>query len=168
MGLIEIYMVGLQSFERVIDSSFDPRGRQALAAARHLDTHLGHDHKIVAPAALGEPASNDGLGFAALMPRHPARIDVSGVDRRQTGIDHHVEEPETCRLVGGPAEHVAAEDEWRDVKRRRAEAALLHRYSTCFSDFHPGRAENRLGCSLVCAVFEALTDDPTRGGRAAL
>jgi hypothetical protein len=32
------------------------------------------------------------------MPRHPARIDVSGVDRRQTGVDHHVEEPETGRL----------------------------------------------------------------------
>src|SRR5262245_52798016 len=144
MGLIVTDVVGLQAFERVLDGAFDPGARQALAAARHLDTHLGHDHKVVAPAALAEPTSNDGLGFAALMSRHPARIDVSGVDRRQTRVDHHVEDPETGRLVGGPAEHVAAEDEWRDVKRRRAEAALLHKCSTCFLDFHPGPGRERL------------------------
>jgi hypothetical protein len=50
MGLIEIDMVGLKSFERVLDGSFDPGGRQALAAARHLDAHLdGSINELFSP-----------------------------------------------------------------------------------------------------------------------
>ena len=51
-------------------------------------------------------------------PGHPARVDVGGVDEVEAGVDEGVEQRERGRLVGRPAEHVAAEAERRDRECR--------------------------------------------------
>ena len=79
-----------------------------------------------APPRRCQPVADDRLGFAALVARHPARIDVRGVDEVEARLDEGVEQLEGRRLVGGPAEHIAAKSEWRDIQSRFPELAFDH------------------------------------------
>jgi hypothetical protein len=82
--------------------------------------------------------------FAAGVARHPARIDVGGVDEIHAGVDPGIEQAEGQRLVDGPAEHVAAEAERRDLEIRAAEARAARRDSS--------RNCGRIGAGLQAAL----------------
>jgi hypothetical protein len=73
-----------------------------------------------------EPAAEDGLGFAARVAGYPPGVHVGGVDGVEAGVHEDVEQREAARLVDGPAEHVAAEDERGDLQAGVAERAILH------------------------------------------
>jgi hypothetical protein len=87
---------------------------------------LGRDHDLLALAALFQPAADHTLALAALMPRHPGRIDVRGIDHRPAGVDEGVKDGEARLLVGRPVEDVAAERQRRDFDPAVADFALLH------------------------------------------
>ena len=94
VGLVEVDVVGLQALQRVLHRLPDIVGRQALAVRPHFLADLGGDDHPVAIAAALQPLADDGLGFAALVARGPARIDVRGVDQLEAGVDEGVEQPE--------------------------------------------------------------------------
>ena len=77
-----------------------------------------------------QPLADDRLGLAALVARDPARVDVGRVDQVEAGLDEGVEQLERGRLVGGPAEDVAAEGERPDLGAGLAEMArgIRHGY----------------------------------------
>ena len=77
-------------------------------------------------AALLHPVAEDGFGFPALMAGRPARIDIGRVDRVEAGIEEGIEHCEGGRLVRGPAEDIAAEDERGDFEAAVSEFAFLH------------------------------------------
>ena len=115
-------------FRRCSDSSTDclmcARGQPAVG--RH-HAALGGDQDLVALGRiLLQPGADDRLRLAALVARHPARIDVGGVDEGEAGIDEGVEQLVRGRLVGRPAEHVAAEGDGGEFEARFAELALFH------------------------------------------
>ncbi|KAG1274334.1 hypothetical protein G6F64_015154 [Rhizopus arrhizus] len=73
-------------------------------------------HHLVALAAAGKPFADQRFGFAALVARDPARIDVGGVDEIQARVDQGVQQRVRAGFVDGPAEDVAAEGEWGDLQ----------------------------------------------------
>ncbi len=81
MRLVEVDTVGLQSAQRSFAFAQDVILLEAAAFA-HILADLGEDQHAVAFAALLQPVADDGFGFAAFVPRHPARIGVGGVDAR--------------------------------------------------------------------------------------
>ena len=127
MRLVEVDVVGLQPLQRVLDGAHDvgPAARPLLIR-RHLHAALGGDDHLRAVAAGLEPVADDGLALAAAVAGLPSRIDVGGVDAVEAGADKGVEQRERGLLVRRPAEHVAAEDERRDLQSASAELALLH------------------------------------------
>jgi hypothetical protein len=60
------------------------------------------------------------------MPRHPARIGIGGVDQVEPGVDEGIQQQKRSRLVDRPAEHVAAESEWRDLESGTPQLAFFH------------------------------------------
>src|SRR6185503_11929653 len=115
-----------QPAQRIIDRLADVLRRQADLAVAHVHPDLGGQHDSVAFAALLEPAADHAFALAAAVALGPARIDVGGVDQAEAGIDERVEHCERRGFVGGPAEYVAAEGQWRDLQATAAERALLH------------------------------------------
>src|SRR4051812_29585866 len=71
--------------------------------------------------------ADDGLRLAARMARHPARVDVRGVDEVEAEVHEAVEDREGGFLVGGPAEDIAAEAERRGAEAGAAEGSFVHR-----------------------------------------
>ncbi|MGY4318905.1 hypothetical protein ACVWW1_008232 [Bradyrhizobium sp. JR3.5] len=129
MGLVEIDVVGLQPPQRVLDGARDVVRLQADIAASHVHADLGGEDDAVAVAAHLHPLADDRLGLAAVMARHPARIDVGRIEERQSMLQHGVEQAKRRRLVHRPAEHIAAEAEGRDGEAGTAERAMLHECS---------------------------------------
>ena len=111
MRVVQVDAVDLQAAQRILRAALDLRARQALAEAGHVHADLGGDDHAVTLAALAQPAADHALRFAAHMARHPRRVDVRGVDEVAAGRGVAVEQRMRSRLVGGPAEHVAAETE---------------------------------------------------------
>src|SRR5205085_10457002 len=93
----------------------------------HVVADLGGDDHLVAAAALPDPAADHGLRFAARVPGRPPRIHVRRVDEVEARVDPRIEQRERGALVGGPAEHVAAEAKRRDLEGRAAQLAVFHR-----------------------------------------
>ena len=87
---IEIDVVGLQTLQRRLAGALDI-GRLEPLAGGHLAADLGDQHDLVAIASRLHPLADDGFRFTTLMPRCPARIDVSGVDGVEAGADEGVE-----------------------------------------------------------------------------
>jgi len=109
MAEIEVDAVGPQALERRLDAGGDALRGKALAVGTGCRAHLGDEHDPVAPRGRAlQPVADDGFRFAALVARHPARVDVRGIDGVETGIDEAVEQAKGGRLVDGPAEDVAA------------------------------------------------------------
>ena len=135
MGEVDVDVIGLETPQRIVDGRRDVRRRQPRARAELADFRREHDP--MALAALLEPLADDRLRFAALMPVDPGGIDVRGIDEIQAVIDERIEDRERRALVGGPAEHVAAEDERRDFQFRCADAACLHVCSECAKENGP-------------------------------
>ncbi len=127
MRLVQVDDVGVQPAQRVLHRALDPQPAQALVFVAHVHADLGEQQDLRASRGVGlEPASDQRLRLAALVPGHPARIDVRGVDGVEARVDERIEQLEAALLVGGPAEDVAAEDDGRDVQAGAAEGALLH------------------------------------------
>src|SRR6185437_11514801 len=78
--------------------------------------HLRRDHHRVPVAARLQPATDDPLGIATAVPRHPQRIHVGGVDEVAAGRRVRVQDRERLVLVRRPAEDVAAEAQPEDVQ----------------------------------------------------
>jgi hypothetical protein len=87
---------------------------------------LGRDDHVVPLAAALQPVADHDLGLAALVAAHPHRIHVRGVDCVDAGGYACVEQLERGRFIGGPAEHVAAEHQWREFDAGTAQLTLLH------------------------------------------
>ena len=95
--------------------------------------------------------ADDRLRLAAGVARHPARVHVGGVDEVEAGVDERVEQRKRGGLVGGPAEHVAAEGERRDLEAGSAERTKAHEVSlgwptglsACASSRRRGRPARR-------------------------
>ena len=65
---------------------------------RH-EADLGRDDDLVALGRIAlQPAADQRLALAALMARHPGRIDVGGVDHRPAGVDERVEDARSWSL----------------------------------------------------------------------
>jgi len=77
---------------------------------------LGGEHDLVAVTAVVHPAPKD-----RLRPAMFDQVGVRGVDEVAAGFGVRVEDGTRLRLIGGPAEHVAAETEGEDVEARPAE-----------------------------------------------
>ena len=122
MRLVEVDGIDLQALERLLDRLHDVIRAQAFVAQAHVGADLGRDDDVVVPAAARDPAADDGFGFTALVPRHPARIRVRGVDQVEPGADEGVEQPERGGFVDRPAEDIAPEGERRNLE---AGAALV-------------------------------------------
>ena len=97
-----------------------PRPRRGSSRARRCRARgfadLGRDDDVVAVAARRQPLADDRLRLAAVVARHPRRVDVGGVDEVAAGRGVGVEHGEGVVAVGGPAEDVAAEAEGEDVE----------------------------------------------------
>src|SRR3954452_3664893 len=127
MTEIEVYAVGAQALERRFDPGGDALCGKPLAVGPGGCADLGDEHDRLAPRGRAfEPVADDGFGFAALVARHPARVHVCGIDGVEAGVDEAVEQAKSGRLVDGPAEDVAAEDERRDAKAGAAEDSEVH------------------------------------------
>jgi hypothetical protein len=108
--VVEVDAIGPQTLEGgrrlALDRLRAQAPHRALAAA-----DLRREDDLVAVAALGHPAPDDGLRAAVL-----DEIGVRGVDEVAAGAGVRIEDGEGLGLVGRPAEHVAAEAEGEDVE----------------------------------------------------
>src|SRR3546814_7162653 len=94
------------------------------AALAHSD--LGRKAHLVARAARLQPFAHHRFRFAALVARHPSRIDVGGVDHAAAMLDEAVEDREARGAVRRPSKDVAAKNEGTDGKAAVAQRAFGH------------------------------------------
>ena len=120
----------------------DGLGAEVLEA-RHPADLGGHDH-AVAVAAGGHPAADDRLRLAAGVARRPSASSVGGVDEVAARRRVRVEDGEGLRLVGSPAEDVAAQAEREDVE-----------VGVC-EESHAQTIQRRLG-SFTCSCITSRT-----------
>jgi len=121
MRLVEVDRLGLQASQRAFDGGLDRGWRQAPVPLPLAQ--LGRQRHPRTLAAALEPASQQGFGLTALVARYPVRVRVGGIDQVEAGVDESIQQGEGCRLVGTPAEHVAAQGERGDVQAGSAEGA---------------------------------------------
>src|SRR5699024_3119196 len=72
VGIVEVDVIGLQAFQGAVDGGADVGGILSLVIGMIAD--LRGDDDVVAVAAGGQPGADDGLGFAAGLPRQPRRV----------------------------------------------------------------------------------------------
>src|SRR3546814_8997357 len=80
-----------------------------------------------------QPFAHHRFRFAALVARHPGRIDVGGVDHAAAMLDEAVEDREARGAVRRPSKDVAAKNEGTDGKAAVAQRAFGHGVSPCFT-----------------------------------
>jgi hypothetical protein len=107
MGVIKIDRLDPEPAQRGLRRRLDMRGGKPACIA-----DLGRDHDVPAAAPL-QPFADQGLRFAAFVPRNPRRIDVGRVDERPARLGEAVEDGEGFVASRRPAEHIAAEHEPR-------------------------------------------------------
>src|SRR5690242_13292101 len=73
-----------------------------------------------------QPVASYLLRLAALMTRHPFRIHIPRIDKTASVVDERVEQLKPSRFVNGPAKHVAAERQRRDIQTRISQASFFH------------------------------------------
>src|SRR5690242_8463548 len=91
MRLVEIDVIGLETFERSLGLAHDPRAGEAFALAGNFRSNLGGDDHLLALAATLEPVADDGLRFAALVAGHPRGISVRGINEVKAGGNESIE-----------------------------------------------------------------------------
>ena len=121
--VIKVDIIGPQPPERFVHRRRDPRGLQPLAARTGQHPHLGRDQHIVAPPAPGQPRADHPFRFAALVPRHPGRIGIGGIDHRPARRDEPVENGKARRFIDIPPEHIAAQHQRRRLQPGLAQFA---------------------------------------------
>ena len=119
--VVEVDVVGAQAAQGRVGGGLDVDAGQPRVLGVLAD--LGGDHDVGAVAARLDPLADDGLGLAALVARDPRRVRVGRVEEVAAGGRVRVEHGEGLRLVGGPAEDVAAEGEREDLEVGRAKLA---------------------------------------------
>ena len=107
MGIVQVKIVGLQPLERAIERLQHARWIVQFGTAQHPG--LGVDTHVLAHPAVVQPSAEHGLALATFVPWHPRRIDIGGVDHPPAGFVKRIKDGEAGVLIGGPAEHVAAE-----------------------------------------------------------
>jgi hypothetical protein len=113
--------------------------------------HLGSDDHRVAVAACRHPLADDGLRLASAIAVDPMRVGVGGIDEVAARVCVGIEHLERRRLVGGPAEDIAAETKRVDEEVGGAEAD--HGYILA----HPRRGPIAGGFSIGRKVSPATT-----------
>src|SRR3978361_103728 len=106
--VVEVDAIGLQALERGVRLAFD-RLRAQVANRALAAADLRGQHDLVAVATIGQPAPDDRLRAAVF-----DQIRVCGVDEVASCADVRIEDGAGLWLVGGPAEHVAAEADSED------------------------------------------------------
>jgi hypothetical protein len=113
--VIQVDVVGLQPLKRGVRLAADGVGPQVAVPRVATAADLRGEHDLVAVAAVLQPAPEDRLRPAML-----DQIGVRGIDevaaRRRVGV----EDLARLLLVGGPAEHVAAQADGIDIQLRTA------------------------------------------------
>ena len=126
MREVDVDVIGTQSLQGVLHRLQYVCGGQALLRRPHLPAHLCCDQYVVAAPTTGEPVADDGLRLPATVARHPHRIHIGGVDEiaaaGNVGIQHCV----GAALIGGPAEHIAAQHEGKNLQARPAKGSTYH------------------------------------------
>ncbi len=90
--------------------------------------HLGGDHHVVVPAAVGQPAADGPLALVAGPAGGPEGVVVGGVDEIASGLDEPVEDGERRLLVHGGAEGQGAQAQGADEGAGEApDSASEHR-----------------------------------------
>src|SRR3546814_20015975 len=79
-----------------------------------------------------QPFAHHRFRFAALVARHPGRIDVGGVDHAAAMLDEAVEDREARGAVRRPSKDVAAKTEGTGGKAAVVQRAFVHGGSPCF------------------------------------
>src|SRR5690606_8280858 len=110
VGVIEVDIVGPQPFERLGELVGHRLRGEVAGLAEHPG--LGGNAHLAAYAARLQPLADHRLALAADVAGHPDRVSLRGVDHSPTVLVEAVEDREAGVLVGGEAEHVAAQDEW--------------------------------------------------------
>ena len=114
MREIEVDDVRLQAFQRGFDRFADVARRETLLALAHRRADLGDDDHAVSVVARFHPFADDRFGLAAFVARRPGGIGVGGVDGGQPGLGKTVEDGEGDGFIRGPAEDIAAQNQWGD------------------------------------------------------
>jgi hypothetical protein len=107
---VEVDAIGLQALERGVHLALDGLWPQVADRSPAAADLRGQDD-LVAVAPVRHPAPDDRLRAAVL-----DQVGVRGVDEVPAGGCVGVEDNAGLWLVGGPAEHVAAEAEREDVQ----------------------------------------------------
>src|SRR5215831_795115 len=114
--VIQVDAVGLQSLERGVRLAFDRLRPQVAEPGIAPAADLGGQHDLVAVSPVVHPAPE-----YRLRPAMFDQVGVRGVDEVAAGFGVRVEDGTRLRLIGGPAEHVAAETDGEDVETCTAE-----------------------------------------------
>ena len=124
--LVEVDVVGLQPLQAGVAGPADVQRREPplVGPVPHVAVELGgQDHLLAAPAALGEPASDDLLGGAAPL---GAAVDVGRVEKVDSGLQSRVHDGKRGRLIRlGPEIHGAQADA-ADAEAGAAEVGEVH------------------------------------------
>src|SRR5690606_37147619 len=105
--VVEVDIVRLEPLERLFELPGHLAGRQVARLAEHAG--LGGDAHLGSYAAACEPRAGHRLAFAADVAGYPDRVALRRVDHSAAVFVESVEDREAGVLVGGVAEHVAAE-----------------------------------------------------------
>ncbi len=124
VGVEQVDAVGAEAAQGGFGGGPDGGGRQPFVL--RVGAQLGGGDHVVAPAALGEPAADQGLRFAARVALHPRAVRVGGVDEVAAALGEGVQDVERVGLVGGPAEDVPAQAERGDGQTAEGTSTGFH------------------------------------------
>ncbi len=124
MGLIQIDVVRLQPLQGALHGLLHVSPRKARLSRHDLHRKLRRDQDLVATAARLQPLAEHVLRLAALVPRHPGRIGIRGVDEVEPCGNERIQHFEGRPLVRRPAKHVAAQCERRELQARITEESF--------------------------------------------
>ena len=105
MLLIEIYVVGAQSFQAGFERPPDVLGARALALTGHFESEFRGDGHFRASAAKETPNQL----FATAV-----RVGIGGVEAIDTSIDRSIHDLSRSRFIDAHAEVVAADPDGRN------------------------------------------------------
>ena len=152
VDVVEVDVVAAQASQRRLGA-----GEDGFAGETRVRRDLRRDDDAPAVAARGHPVADDRLRFTARVARHPGRVAGGRVDEVAARGGVGVENFEGGRLIGGPAEHVAAQAEREDLDAESFRAA---------ASLHPNE-RRRLRRWRPCATRFAACATPSSTARSA-